>query len=224
MSLYEKKARTFWHETGHFVASWYNAKHYGKPGTESIVIKRGINGKTMEPDYSGQHNYMVPSGNLGSSIIEHPASKIASLTYGCIFQCIYTQQPFTTCFNTLELSENGFNDFNGVIVIARRFELNAQELEELLSIIVEEYEAIKDKPEFKELFLNNIEEYIGADIDHLPINLDKLGKLVSTFLSQHEFSYKKFVNKLEVIFLNRRCLTSAQYALKIANEQKYTNL
>lgn len=202
MDLMLKKTRVFWHEFGHFVAAYCNQLFFGKFGTESITINRqeyygGI-------DFKGYHTPNKPPNYKSTDPIKHPASMVASLVYGCYFQCIFQGNQLRSCFDEERNGVHGFDDYGKVWTVARLFGLNDKERQDLESCIYEQFQNIRTNREFQALFQTNITEFIEKDDDVISIDVKALPGLFRDFLDQHCNEYKKFVERLEIIFENHQ--------------------
>lgn len=194
-SGFYQKVRVFWHELGHFVAQQYNQKWYGGKGTEHLVIKR-VETKNQNYDYEGGTKH---KNSDEKTLLEHPASTIASAAYGCIFQSIKYGDPLALCLAPRGRGLHGHHDFESIMwVIGKQF--NALHLRTPILICIEQYfKEIKDNPEFQDLFNTDILDLIESEDEVLYIDLEDLSNRVSIFFFQHEIRYKEFVNRLAAI-------------------------
>ena len=193
-----------WHEAGHFVASLYNQRFFGKYGTEAIFIyKHYLSNNTT--DYTGSQKPRKPPNYNSADPIKHPASWVGSLAYGCFFQSIFCGQAFSICFSFENDGANGFEDFKDVKTASQRFGLSPEEFEWLLSIIADQFNSIKECGEFKTLFSIDIDSFILSDEDEIQINLDDFELIISGFMTVHEEAYLGFIHKLEFVFGSHIC-------------------
>ena len=193
MSTMDKKIRVFWHETGHFVAACYNKQHYQGFGTEHITLEYD------EPnnDYYGNHQPLRPPDYVPNGPTRHPASLIASLSYGCVFQATQHGPQFLECF---DWKGNGDTDINKTSSVAEKIGLFAEEKRPVFTCIENHFEKIKGNPEFKDLFAQDITYLLQSTDNPIKIDLGEVNKIVAAFLPVHEIFYVQFVSELEAIF------------------------
>jgi hypothetical protein len=191
--------RVFWHESGHFIAGYYNKHHYGYFGTERFTIKR-VETLNQNFDYTGAHKPKEPENYVPGTPIKNPAAHVAELAYGCFLQCIYLDNPILSCFDSEKTGVHGFHDYGDVASVALKFMLSVKDKRTLYDIIYEQFELIKDNSEFKELFEISIEDLIQFDEPIIDIDPVELEKRFKNFLIVHEKTYKRFVEKLYGLF------------------------
>jgi hypothetical protein len=193
-----QKKRVFWHETGHFIAGYYNQQYHGYLGTERVVIER-VELANQHVDYKGNREPKKPAGYRQGMPIKNPGALVASQVYGCFLQCIYLGNPILSCLDN-DPRLNGYDDYFATGGVVFRFSLKPKDQELLYKIIYEQYEMIKNNTEFKALIKINIENLIEADSDIIEVDPTELEKRFSTFLKEHERAYLEFVEKLQVLF------------------------
>jgi hypothetical protein len=193
-----QKKRVFWHETGHFIAAYYNQQHFGYLGTERITIER-VELANQNIDYTGNREPKKPPGYRRGMPIKNPGALVASQVYGCFLQCIYLGNQILSCFDNVRVL-NGYDDYLASEGVIFRFSLKTKDQALLYNTIYEQYELIKDNAEFKALLKIDVEDLIDADGDIIEVDPAELEKRFSNFLKEHEKAYQAFVEKLQLLF------------------------
>jgi hypothetical protein len=193
-----QKRRVFWHETGHFIAGYYNQMHYGYLGTERITIQR-VELANQNIDYKGTRESIKPEGCRPGTPIKNPGALVASQVYGCFLQCIYLGNSILSCLDK-NPNFNGFDDYSAIEGVVFRFSLRSKDQELLYKIIHEQYEMIKNNAEFRDLLKVEIEDLIEADTRIIEVDPNELEKRFHIFLKDHEKVYQLFVEKLRLLF------------------------
>ncbi len=198
-----KKENIFWHEIGHYCAQQLNKKYYEKFGCQGIeIIGVGQNGLTR---YKGGATPNKPPGyDPTSKKINHPASTLGSLVYGCIFQSCYLNEPFSYCFEKEEHEANGFNDYNGFWGIAERFFLSPLEKDKLDALVLDQIAIVKASITQSGIFSIDITTLISKEEERTWIPAEELDKKFTDFLVQHGPLYKTFVDKIDKLFEGKR--------------------
>lgn len=195
-----KKENIFWHEVGHYCAQQLNKKYYGKFGCRGIeIIKVDQNGVIRYKGGATQNT--PPDHDPDSPEINHPASFIGSLVYGCIFQSCFLNEPFAACFNTRENGANGFNDYDRVWGTANfKFSLSDDEKDKLDDEISAQFKIVCTNLTKFGIFKTEISNLIERDEETTWIPAEELDKRFTLFLNQHGELYKPFVDRVVKLF------------------------
>jgi hypothetical protein len=188
--LLNKRIRTCWHEIGHYVAACYNQQYFGGHGTAAIWLDYIEDGN----DYEGNHKPQEPPGYVSNDSITHPASLLAGLAYGCIFQAILAYPKFKDCW---QYNGNGAKDINHIYVWTDRVGMYAGHKGPVHDCILAHFEYIQFNVEFQPLQEMDIAYLVQSEENKVLINLKTVEELTKIFLPLHEHYYTSFVAQLE---------------------------
>lgn len=198
-----KKENVFWHEIGHYCTQQLNKEYYGKYGCQGIEIMKEIRDGVI--NYTGGATPNKPPGyDPKSQQVNHPASMVGSLVYGCIFQSSFLNTPFANCFETQYNNANGFHDYNGVWGLAAKFFLSAGEKSKLNTLILEQLEVVRASIAKSAIFDIDISNFINTEEEKTWIPTEELDKLFADFIAQHGPDYKIFVDNVGKLFEGKK--------------------
>lgn len=195
-----QRTRVFWHEFGHFTGQFLNKQFYSGLGTVHLVVKR----KALEnqrTDYVGDTQPIAPDGYQIKDPIKDPATMIASVVYGCFFQCRrYEQRQLRACLGPYHERVHGHHDYEKVMLVHRECLPDPSSRNELDTCIQSFFERLWQRPEFEALFKIDIADLISSEEDEFYLDLKELEERFSVFLYAHQDFYLEFVEALRMIF------------------------
>jgi hypothetical protein len=194
-----QKTRVFWHELGHFVAQQYNQQYFGGLGTHHVIIRRQQQ-ENQKIDFYGETVPIQPDGYQSTDTIKQPATMIASLVYGCFFQCRRYMLQWPACFGPRHTRVHGMDDYESVNRALTQC-LPTPESRNLVTACIEEFfNQFQKLSEFDTLFKEDISAFISSEEDEITIQVDSLQSRFSKFMKTHEAFYVAFVTALQNIF------------------------
>ena len=204
----DKVRRVFFHELGHFVAQEINRRYYDGRGVKEIVIhpcERNFN------ELCGYTKPNVPKG-YNDKVVKAPPIyrlplKLASLTYGCMFQAYLTGGALLECYR-----EHGESDMNSWAnyISANRFGYTIKA--DLGKIEAQYYNSLvtgKLLEDFREL---NPSDYLSSPKpNNYDVDVEKLRRHTHQMLIAHRKDYRKLIGSYRVVIRNN----TRNYWLKV---------
>lgn len=182
--------RVFYHELGHYTAQELNRRYYNGTGVNEILIYPCAKDETK---FCGHTQPKLPEGYDGKikkpPPIHRLAEYLASLVYGCFFQCYWQNISISDCFNTY-----GNDDTNYWLGAIRGN--NMVSTNKYFAAIDEEYyrKLVKNRDLDRFFSLRPADYLVETQPRHYQVNLAKLDKDANETIVAHHEHYKMLIN------------------------------